>query len=260
MQSDFLRPSLNNFDWIELPQKKRPPYKYEGNAWMRILEGDSRLATLRFRKGARIVLRSDQGNISIRVSGADVSGEYIVSGDITMETGSNKISTEQKYQVSGLEHRRLQFQSSGGKSTKIEAQVTTDLKLIGLPVDSLSFAHPVPNNVGDLSYYCSTESGDARLSDLERKFELLAGDCLSLGNPKGIISLFSSSVSSGFELRYEGLVDRINIGPIGFQRNVTPSVLDFFYRSELWKLLFSAVIFIGGLFWGFRRNFLSQHW
>ena len=94
------------------------------------------------------------------------------------------------------------------------------------------------------------------LNDVARKIELHNGDCISLNVTEGHVTELHTS--NHINVRFEGTVKELTIGPSGFERDFRPAFIDYLYHNERLALFWSAVVFLWGMLWSIRKIFFAQ--
>jgi len=92
--------------------------------------------------------------------------------------------------------------------------------------------------------------GNGQLLDVGREFSVRSGEWLRLQGPDGVLDLTRDG--AGLKLLFVGRVDRIEAGPDGLERNLTPSVLEYLSQSKSTALLWGGLLFLWGLAWKLR--------
>jgi hypothetical protein len=65
--------------------------------------------------------------------------------------------------------------------------------------------------------------------------------------------LIKISHGSDINLIYEGTVEQLLIGPKGYEKNLSPSYLEYFYVRKPLAFFWGAVVFLWGLLWRIRK-------
>ena len=79
---------------------------------------------------------------------------------------------------------------------------------------------------------------------------------MSLKNAEGFISLLSIK-PDGVSVAFEVTVNRVMIGPKGFERDFTPTVLEYLYERKEISYIWGAFVFVWGAAWGARKLLFS---
>jgi len=124
-----------------------------------------------------------------------------------------------------------------------------------LRVNSLNFYRENPPNSG--SFESTIESGKISIYESESQIILTRGEALSIE----IASNRSTSIKKledKFHLSFEGEVMKIIAGPEGFEKNLKPTLLEYFYYNKRLTFLWSAIVFIWGLLWSIRNTLFRK--
>ncbi len=112
-----------------------------------------------------------------------------------------------------------------------------------ISVDSLAF--------GDLRYGPNINQGLLIRLATGDTIALTSLDRLSMEGVRGHVS--EIRFADGLDLDFVGEVGRIEVGPLGFEANLSPTLLEYLYHNSRAALLLSGLVFSWGLLWGTRR-------
>lgn len=88
-------------------------------------------------------------------------------------------------------------------------------------------------------FECFVQTGNIRLLDYEKRYDIIQGDCPTLNHADGVLSMTSGNES--LRIRFVGRVKELALGPPGYQREITPSLLQWLLNQPIFKLSFSLI-------------------
>jgi hypothetical protein len=125
--------------------------------------------------------------------------------------------------------------------------------LKGKRVTSLQFSDSYVYGADTLRYISTIQSGTLTLSDVDKTVDLHSQDRFILQNLEGWIVDFD--IANGMiELFFKGTVRDIHAGPEGSEKDLSPSLLEYFFKNQPFVLFWGAVVFM----WGFLNAFISK--
>ncbi|MES1209865.1 MAG: hypothetical protein ABUS79_28350, partial [Pseudomonadota bacterium] len=123
-----------------------------------------------------------------------------------------------------------------------------------VPVSQFATAEEHAQPDGTVYFTSGLRAGSVRLLDVERTDTIELGDNLTLNIVDARrFQLGRSAGSDSLSFVFEGTVNGIALGPVGAERNLSPSLLEFFYRQKALGLFWGASVFLWGLFMGIRK-------
>ena len=107
---------------------------------------------------------------------------------------------------------------------------------------------------GNSVFVSAVIGGTIDLADISKTVKLRQRERLVLNSARGRIA--EIRVGEHIEVAFEGSASAVKVGPKGFERDLTPSVLEFVYRNEPLWLFWSALLFPWGMLWNVRDFFV----
>ena len=150
--------------------------------------------------------------------------------------GVVRVSTEGKSAVP------MRFEATAARTANDSSSPDGPAILEGVSVSSLRFGRE-SGRPADEAFASSIVRGSITLVDNADKEDLQIGSPLALTGLDGSISRLSLE-HDGMHLLFTGYVDKVELGPSGFARRLTPSVLDVYYHRRSWRLFGAAAILI----------------
>lgn len=118
-------------------------------------------------------------------------------------------------------------------------------------VDSLRFVREVGTSLGQREFVSTIYAANLSLLDSGASESLGAGTLLEL---KGFVGRVRQiKIGERVEVQAEGTTARVLAGPPGYQRDLTPSYLQFLKSNKQLGLLWASVFFVWGLLWSGKR-------
>jgi len=118
-------------------------------------------------------------------------------------------------------------------------------------VDSLRFVREVGASLGQREFVSTIYAANLSLPDSGASESLGAGTLLELTGFVG--RLRQIKIGERVEVQAEGTAARVLSGPLGYQRDLTPSYLQFLRSNKQLGLLWASVFFVWGLLWSGKR-------
>jgi len=146
----------------------------------------------------------------------------------------------------------LQFQSAklGEVPLVLKIDQVSSVRPVNLQATELQFLRPDPP--GSLRWVSTILKGDLMLLLNEKSTRLLEGDHITFEDLESERLLISPK-DGVLNVSVEGQADQISAGPKGYEKNLAPTLLEYFYYQQQLALFWSAVIFLWGLFWSLRN-------
>jgi hypothetical protein len=199
--------------------------------------------------GTGLGFSADGSRPLLSVGGGRLSGRINAQGvRLEIEAGEGASTIE----IDGSHPEVLRFSIGGhpDNPARIELPADKPWSLDGLFVNRLGFER---EKGGQGRFVSTIQGGSIRLLDLGSELGLHARDRLDLGRVEGrSLRLDYEPKTRRFRVRFEGRVQQVLTGPDGFERNRAPRLLEYLYKQQQLTLLWGAIVFLWGLFWGIR--------
>ncbi len=238
--------SLENVQAIALSgeQYQAGPYTLD------LYEADYYLSDLHISAGTWVDVDLDREILSLSFKQGTVSGTLRVKKAELVLSGKED---EQEQSIDEMTGEVLTFRSASLSELplvlKID-QVHTS-RSISLQATQLQFLRPdVPSSVRWVS---TILQGDLTLLLNERQTELLEGDLVLFDSFESERLVITPHADNTLHITAEGQSDGIRAGPQGYEKNLTPTLLEYLYYQQQLTLFWSAVLFLWGLFWSLRN-------
>ena len=234
--------------------------KGEGNdAWLRAEGYRVRPSELSLEKDGQVVIQVGErdGAIHWFSRGAELKGALEIEGQGTLSGGVANGRTDQTYNRALDDAELVRFNASGTNavSTMLTFGPTTSWTVHDLAVNRLSFSWAERAQPGGPATRTPVIGGELTLFDSSTKVPLGEGERLALLDLRGHIT--ELRVDKQIHLSLEGDVRSIIVGTRGFERQLTPTYLEYFRSHPSIGFFWSAAVFIAGSLWSAKRLLLS---
>ena len=253
---------LEQMSRVEVPTQaagRVPPTILKGSPWLDLQKGLISINGLTIEQEAVIrIHRADDGFVYVHTLGAPMSGHVSVLGDaLEIEAGDDRIAQQIDYAVNRPVPESLVFASEGVGMIPavLRMRPSEPLVLANLDVNRMTFARQVSERPGDTEFACMIKSGTVHFNDIDQISSLENGDCLSMRGAFGHV--VEITVSDKILMKFEGTAEQVEIGPEGFQRDITPTYLEWLYHNQRLSFLWGVVVFLWGMLWSLRKVFTS---
>ncbi len=154
----------------------------------------------------------------------------------------------------------FQWERGSGPSPRLELELFEDWYLSNIPIRGISFIQSSrrKSDPGEQPVESGLIHGVLQYAEIDRKREFEEGDVLDLEGLKGrLVSIHIQKKEKLITLRFEGQVKKIIRGPRGFDENITPSILEYWFYKK--SVAFFATLFISlmGFLWSLRKWLIS---
>jgi len=219
--------------------------------------GAVELTSLKFAQGARVrILKGAAGNFNMLTWGKPVEGELQVAGSPTFMVGASSevsvLKTTTTFDPPGV----VDFQDPGHPAIPAVLQATPAgvLTLKHVSVQAITLFTEVTDRNQEQHFESTINNAEITVLDSDESRKLKAGDPLYVEVVRGSISELKIG-NDGISFAFDGRVSRIAVGPQDYQRDLSPTLLEYVYHQKRLALFWSAVTFLWGLLWGGRKIF-----
>ena len=149
----------------------------------------------------------------------------------------------------------LHVEASAGRARPVQFSFRLDpggrLTLQHVRVDALRFVRETASSPGQREFVSTIHSANLSLPDSGASESLTEGTFLELDGFVGTVRQIR--IGERLEVEAEGNAALVLTGPPGYQRDLTPSYVQYLKRNQQLGLLWGAVVFIWGLLWSGKR-------
>ncbi|OQY59615.1 MAG: hypothetical protein B6245_05770 [Desulfobacteraceae bacterium 4572_88] len=125
-------------------------------------------------------------------------------------------------------------------------------RLRGFQAREIGFSEE--NSIGSASFKSAIHSGTVTILETGFSEAIREEDHLILKGAKSR-RLEISRAESGMRVFFEGTVSDISVGPAGFEKNLSPTILEYFYHQKPLAIFWSTFVFLCGMLWRLRIMF-----
>jgi hypothetical protein len=226
-----------------------------GDAWLQLEGGKVSITHLGLEQdGVLIIERLNSGQLDFYARGAEFQGHFMVLGSVHLSAGKELTDTslETRLELTIPETVAFRAKGDGSVPTKFTVRSREPWVLQDLRVKGLGFSRETAPEPGSISFESAIKEGTITLHDVSETVTLREDDRLLLTGAKGrVVSL---RAAEGINVTFEGNTERIRIGPEGFEQDLAPSYLKYFYHQQSLAFFWSAVAFFWGILWSIRRT------
>ena len=224
----------------------------DGTGWVEIDGGQVTLSSLRLGAAGRLIVeRDDDGSLRIYASEADFSGELALLGAALVSTGGQEGATDSHPIELSIPETFVFRAAAGLVPASVQLRPLGDLVVRNIAVSGLSFSRDRSREAGSASFVSTIAGGTLVLADITEKVELRRGEELALDGVDGLVA--ELRIGETIEVEFRGSAERIRLGPEGFQRDLTPTLLHYYYHKQRLPFFWSVVAFLWGILWSVRK-------
>ena len=223
-------------------------------AWLEV-EGDKVvLQKLNFGQNGLLELNPNRGLLEVFYRGSRLNGEIAVSGASSVSAAKDPnraqyFNINENFKIP--ESIRFHTDNSSMVPTLIKIYPRGEWTFQDIYVQKLSFFQERITEPGSVFFVSSINSGSISIHDVSLDETLHEGDRLILEGVEG--RLRKVGHGSQIELVFDGTVETLLLGPKGFEKNLSPSYLEYLYVRKPLAFFWGAVVFLWGLLWRVRK-------
>lgn len=243
---------INNvitFDDLGLMPKSQSPFQGKSVA-LSVRDGRMTMNGMDLAAGAEVEADLKNNRVNFHIKNSALGSELVIEkGRFAIEIDEDKIEKQIDQNMPEL----VEFRTNVGIGDPVRLALTfgknPEWLLHGLNVSRLDFLEEFPPDSG--RFESAVLSGKVRLPEMEQEEKIYRSDRVIFSNLE-TRRLEISPDKKGFRVFLEGRVSDIRVGPKGFEKNLTPSVLEYLYHQQKLALFWGAIVFVWGLLWGGR--------
>ena len=223
-------------------------------AWLEVEGSNVVLQKLDFGQNGFLELNPKRGRLEIFYRGSNLKGEVAVSGLSAVSAGKNlnkagNIQVNKDFKIP--ESIRFIAKSSGMVPTLLKIYPQDEWTFQDIYVQALSFFRENISEPGSVFFESAISSGRINIHHVSGHETLNEGDRLIMEGVEG--RLLKISHGSEINLVFEGAVEKLLLGPKGFEKNLSPSFLEYLYVRKPLAFFWGAVVFLWGVLWRVRK-------
>lgn len=204
-----------------------------------------------------LTLRSHKDEIDLISKGSHLKGNVSVVSESHLACGDELGNTCPSAPLNIRRAETIEFIShgKGEASTQLRIQPTEDWRLNELNIQGIDFLQCSVSPKNKERFVSAIKSGKIVVNDLPSKsIELFEGDRLLL---QGNIGVERLEISGGktISVFFKGTVEKLKLGPENSEKNLAPSLLEYWYHNQPLAWFWSVVVLLFGLFGSIRKLF-----
>jgi len=233
-----------------------PKGQIEKPTWATVRGDHVQLTKLDLAGQSHIELTEDGEFAQVLLTGTGNKCEVSFSGDAVLEAGSDSNGEQIKipFNTKGvMESIVLNAEGHDAKPTEIRIRPARFWPIENAKVAQLSFWQLRATGPGEEHFESAIKKGTVTLLDVAVSENLEEKDNLSLeGLDLQRFKIWSDGGSLHVQL--DATVKRISAGPQGYEKNLSPSLLQYMREQKPLTFFWSAVLFLWGLLWGAKKT------
>jgi len=230
--------NVMSFDMISanLPQWNKPAFlKIEGNELI--------INKLAFSDSATVTLSQTQNRVSISVKNDTLQTE------ITCAKANYEIDTLKR--SINIADGTEQITTLSAPSGVVQFADTSSWTWNNLNISSLRFYRETQLNSGN--FESSIVSGKITVLETGQEFVLQQGDWLKMSDLTNR-RIQITKTKNNFRINMEGEVKGIVAGPQLFEKNLKPTIAQYFYYAKAVAFFWSIIVFLWGFLWSVKNT------
>jgi hypothetical protein len=205
------------------------------------------------------IVEFDTGSsrLTISIKNTTVKGAFSVEDISLLSTTGIKeaVIKEKKLQYPEM----IEFRGSG--HSKVPINIIFEIKTLekgkdwhfnNMKTDRVNFLKEEVSRGGEHSFISTIKQGKVKLYDVPGEEIIYKNDVVKMEH----IALRHLEIACSDDIRIfaEGAIKNLEIGPRGFEKNLAPSYLEYFYHNRSFGFFLSAVSLIWGFLWGIKKT------
>ncbi|MGD2186274.1 MAG: hypothetical protein PVI71_09105, partial [Desulfobacterales bacterium] len=223
-------------------------------AWLEVDGSNLVLGKLDFGQNGFLELNPKRERLEIFYRGNSLKGEVAISGLSAVSAGHN-LNRAENFQMNKNfqipESIRFIAKSRGMVPTLIKIYPKGEWTFQDIYVQKLSFFRESIPEPGSIFFESAISGGSISIHDVSVNETLHEGDRLMIEGVEG--RLLKIGHGSEINLVFEGTVEKLLLGPKGFEKNLSPSFLEYLYVRKPLAFFWGAVVFLWGVLWRVRK-------
>lgn len=205
------------------------------------------------------IIEFDAGSslLTISIKNTTVKGTFSVENISLLSTTGIKDAVIKGKKIQYPE--TIEFRGSG--HSKVPINIIFEIERIengkdwhfnNMKTDRINFLKEEISPGGDHSFISTIKQGKVKLYDVPGEEIIYKSDVVTMEH----IDLRHLEISgkNDISLFLEGKVKNLKIGPRGFEKNLAPSWLEYFYHNRRFGFFLSAVALIWSFLWGIKKT------
>ena len=239
----------------EIPDRPAP------DRWVRVQGAEVEVRGLRAASDSRLAFtlvgRPDgDPTLVLRARTTGIAGELLVRPGAIVSAGAGSEPAAPGSKLGGdmLDVVSFGCDDCGDVPFRLDLRGVEPFVFGNVPINELACAEEHAQPDGTIYFTSGLRSGSIRLLDVEGSETIERGDNLKLKIASTRrFQIGRAAKDDALSFIFEGTVNGIALGPVGAERDLSPSLLELFYRQKALGLFWGAAVFLWGLFMGIRK-------
>lgn len=251
--TDYLR--IENFQALHAPELDITFNHQSANAQLEISGKNIVIERLELESNGIIEFDTHSDLLTISIKHSPVNGAFAVKNISRLSTRGIK---DAEIKERNFEYpETIEFKGSGESRVPINIIFRinrmanrSQWKFEGMKTERINFLKEVPG--GDHLFISTIKQGEVKLYDVPGEEKIYKRDVVTMDH----IDLRRLEIACNDDLHVfaEGEVKNLKIGPVGFERDLAPSWLEYIYRNQRFLFFLGAVTSLLSALWGIKET------
>ncbi|MGD2087820.1 MAG: hypothetical protein PVH61_16700 [Candidatus Aminicenantes bacterium] len=248
---------IENFQALHAPELGVTFEDNSGSAQLEVSGKNIVIEKLELESNGIIEFDAGSNLLTISIKNTTVKGTFSVENISLLSTTGIKDAVIKggKFQYP----ETIEFRGSG--QSKVPINIIFEIESIengkdwhfdNMKTDRVNFLKEEVSPGGDHSFISTIKQGKVKLYDVPGEEIIYKSDVVTMEH----IDLRHLQISGNNDiyLFFEGKVKNLKIGPKGFEKNLAPSWLEYFYHNRRFGFFLSAVALFWSFLWGIKKT------
>jgi hypothetical protein len=248
---------IENFQALHAPELGISFDNESGSAEVEIYGENIVMEKLELERKGIIELDSSSNRLTFSIKQTKIKGAFSLEDISILETKGIK---DVKIKGKKLEYPEY-IEFSGTGESKVPTNIIFKIndfenekgwKLENMKTHRMTFLKEDISADGYPSFISTIKEGEVKLYDVPVVEKIYKGDMVTMEH----INLMRLDISGKDDIKIfmKGKVKGLKIGPKGFEKNLAPSFLEYFYHHQRFGFFWGAVAFLWGILWGLKET------
>ncbi len=228
----------------------------EGDAWASLDGGQVTIQSLQIDRGAMVAIASDQKQLSLFISRKPIRGKLTIVGKGTISAGfkPDHETVNRPYDIEIPETLDFEVTDPRSVPTQLTVHDPGPWSLGRVPFANLNFAIEEVRDLTTSDFVSGIKSGTLIFNDVNGPPQPVAERDMLAVHHTGDARVEISGNASAIHVALNGVVKTVTLGQGDAERQLGPSLLEYFYNKKSAGFFAAAVGFIWSMIWGIRRT------
>jgi hypothetical protein len=253
-QARLSRIRIEGLSEVKVPTEGLFINSIKGNPRIKVDEGNIKLVRLSLKENSSLLIENGADCFTqVYAKGIQIQGEFEIQGNLLIQVSSNE--GEKKFENQSIFVGPETISFYGDNNIAVPAHLSLCPKrsfaIGGLKIKHLSFSIDRSDSPGAEEFVSSILEGKLELSDISKTVSIDEGVPLTLKDASGLVTKLL--IGDELSTRFMGKAKSVQLGFKDFDRNLTPTYLEYFYHKQRIKLYWSALVLLWGLLWSMQK-------